>query len=88
MKTPIIRKPKFMRSDVGMKAYVDVAKCIADSYPKSGLSPEEEYEMWKQLAECIHKAAKAGGFFSTKDFLKCVSLHTKSKDFKLFEVYY
>ena len=70
MKTIIFRKPKFMRSDIAMKTYVDIAESIGMVMFRPDLKPDELYEMLKKFGECINEAAKAGGFFSTKDFLK------------------
>ena len=74
MKTIIFRKPKFMRSDIAMKAFIDVAECISKTMCKSELTLDEQYEMLKTIGECINEAAKAGGFFSTKDFIKWMEI--------------
>lgn len=68
MKTFIIRKPKFMRSDEGMKAYVEVAETISKELLKTD-SIDEQHWLLNKIGECMNKAAKAGGFFSTKDFI-------------------
>jgi hypothetical protein len=68
MKKFILRKPKFMRSDVAMATYIKVAKTISDEICKSD-SIDEKCELLKKMGECINKAAKAGGFFRTKDFI-------------------
>ena len=72
MKTLIIRKPKFMRSDYCMKIYLDVAETIGKEACKPELSPGQRYYLLKKVGECLYKAAKAGGFFRTKDFLAWV----------------
>ena len=41
MKTIIFRKPKFMRSDIAMKAFIDVAECISKTMCKSELTLDE-----------------------------------------------
>lgn len=75
MKTLIIRKPKFMRSDIVMKTYMDVAAAMSEQAAKPGISVSEQYELLKKAAECLNKAAEAGGFYSTKDFLKWAELN-------------
>ena len=68
MKTPIIRKPKFMRNEVIMKYYVTKINYINNTMRCIGLSPSIRKEMLTELDECINKAAKFGGFFNTKGF--------------------
>lgn len=70
MKSIIIRKPSFMRSDMVMRQYLDIAEAIANIMCESELTSDEQYELSKRLGECINKAAKAGGFLNTKDFIK------------------
>ena len=74
MKTPIIRKPKFMRSDIAMKAYIDTADAIGKTLADPSLTQEQQYELLKKIGECINKAAKAGGFLSTEDFIKWMDM--------------
>ena len=73
MKKIIIRKPKFMRNDEGMKAYIRVAESISEEVGKAD-SIDEQYCLLKQMGECINEAARAGGFFSTEDFIKWMNL--------------
>ena len=74
MKTLIIRKPKFLRSDRAMKTYIDIAASISSCMCDPELTSDEQYELAKKCGECLNKAAKAGGFFSTKDFIKWVNM--------------
>ena len=74
MKTSIFRKPKFMRSDAAMKAYISVAIAIMECMDSSELTLDEEYETLKKIGECMNKAAKVGGFLSTKDFIKWMDM--------------
>lgn len=80
MKKLIIRKPKFMRSDVAMMTYIRVAKSISKVYKKSGpeMPGDERYELLRQLGYCVNKAVKAGGFFSVRDFLEWAERHNIS----------
>ena len=78
MNTIIIRKPKFMRNDIGMKTYMDVAETICKEACKPDLNSEQRYDFMKKVGECMNKAAKAGGFLSTKDFLKWMELHNNT----------
>lgn len=66
----IIRKPKFMRNEGAMATYIVVAETIAMELARPETTPEEEYYYFKRIGECLDKAAKAGGFFRTKDFIK------------------
>ena len=75
MKKIIIRKPKFMRSDEGMKAYIKVAETISRELSKTD-SIEEQYYLLKKIGECINSAAEAGGFFRTEDFIKWMNYNT------------
>lgn len=77
-KTIIIRKPKFMRNDDVMKTYINVAKSIAKCMDETECTSDQKYEMLKEVGECINKAAKAGGFLSTKDFNKWIFSQTNS----------
>lgn len=78
MKTIIIRKPKFMRNDIGMKTYIDVAETISKEACRPELSPEQRYDLLKKVGECLNEAVKAGGFLRTKDFLKWMELHSNA----------
>ena len=78
MKTLIIRKPKFMRSDAAVKAYIDIAESISKTMCESEMTLDEQYEQFKKLGECLNKAAKAGGFFTTKDFLKWMEMQNNA----------
>lgn len=69
MKTFIIRKPKFMRNDEGMKAYLTIAETISKEMCNTD-SLDERYCLLKMTGECINEAAKAGGFLSTEGFIK------------------
>lgn len=76
MKSIIIRKPKFMRSDAAMKAYMVCAESISRTLAtQKDLTSDELYEYMKKLGECINDAAKAGGFLRTKDFLTWMEMH-------------
>lgn len=70
MKPIIIRKPKFMRSDGIMKLYIDVAEAISKEACRPDLTPEQQFELLKKVGECLNKAAKAGGTFSTRNDIK------------------
>lgn len=73
---PIIRKPKFMRSDDAMKTYIDVAETISKEACRPDLTPEQQYEFLRKVGECLNKAAKAGGFRSVGDMCKWMELQT------------
>ena len=75
MKTIIIRKPKFMRSDSAMKTYLDVAATISIEAARPELTPEQEYELLRKIGECLSKAAKAGGFRNAGDMYKWMEQH-------------
>jgi hypothetical protein len=70
MKTIIIRKPKFMRSDRVMKTYIDVAETISTEACKPDLTPDQRYDLLRKVGECLNKAAKAGGFRNVSDMQK------------------
>ena len=74
MKTIIIRKPKFMRSDIAMKTYIDVAETISKEACRPELTPEQRYDFLKKVGECLNKAAKAGGFRNVGDMHKWMKL--------------
>lgn len=78
MKSIIIRKPKFMRSEIGMKTYIDVAETIGKEACRPELNSEQRCDLLKKVGECINKASKAGGFLNTKDFLKWMELHSNT----------
>ena len=75
MKTIIIRKPKFMRNDVGMKNYLDVATTITKEANRPELTLDQKVDFLKKAGECLNKAAKAGGFFSVGDMRKWLENH-------------
>ena len=75
MKSTIIRKPKFMRSETAMLTYMDVAKTIIKELDRPGLSTTGKYDLLMKLNRCFKGAAKAGGFFSVRDFLRWVDEH-------------
>lgn len=65
----IIRKPKFMRSDAGMAAQLEVAKAQA-IIAKNTLKDEDKLYWLGEAGKSITKAAKLGGFFSVRDMCK------------------
>lgn len=69
MKTIIFRKPKFMRNESVMQTYIDVANAISKTIDDPKLELDQRYVLSKKMGECLNKAAKAGGFFRTKDFI-------------------
>ena len=75
MKTIIIRKPKFMRNDVGMKDYLNVAGILSKEANRSELTLDQQVTFLKEAGECLNKAAKAGGFFSVGDMHKWLTTH-------------
>ena len=79
MKPIIFRKPKFMRSDLAMKTYMQVAESIARMVliHESRMTMDETLEYYCKVGECINKAAKAGGFLSTKDFIKWMDIQNE-----------
>ena len=71
----IIRKPKFMRNEAVMIAYMKCANSFGSVLTSQDVTLDEQYETMKKIGECINEAAKAGGFFSTKDFIKWMEKH-------------
>lgn len=69
-KTLIIRKPGFCRNDVAMRTYIETADALCKRISKANMTLVEKYEMLKRIDECWEKAAEAGGFFNTNDFLR------------------
>lgn len=65
----IIRKPKFMRSDAGMAARLEVAKAQA-IIAENALKDEDKLYWFGEAGKSITKAAKLGGFFSVRDMCK------------------
>lgn len=65
----IIRKPKFMRSDAGMAAWLEVAKAQA-IIAENTLKDEDKLYWFGEVGKSITKAAKLGGFFSVRDMCK------------------
>lgn len=76
MMTIIIRKPKFMRSDIAMKGYIDVAASFSKEACRPELTPEQRYEMLRSAGECLNKAAKAGGFRNVRDLDKWLRIRS------------
>ena len=70
MKPIIIRKPKFMRNDIGMWAYLKTASTISNEACRPELTPEQHYEFLKKAGVCLNKAAEAGGFRNAGDMHK------------------
>lgn len=75
MKTIIIRKPKFMRSDDVMKTYIDVAATISKEASDSKLTLDQQIALLKEAGKCLNKAAKAGGFRNVSDMHKWLMTH-------------
>ena len=75
MKKIIFRKPKIMRNDFLMAQYISIADSISEASCKSELTVDQKYDMLKKCGECLNKAAIAGGFLSTKDFITWMTLH-------------
>lgn len=65
----IIRKPKFMRSLLGMRAYLHVAESYTHLASITN-DADRRYEYLCASGELINKAAKAGGFFTVKDMIR------------------
>ena len=74
--TIIIRKPKFMRDDVAMKTYIDVAATIANEATRPEMTLEQQVSFLKKVGECLNKAAKAGGFRNAGDMYKWLESHS------------
>ena len=74
MKPIIIRKPKFMRSDITMKSYIDVAAVIGKEACRPELNTDQQYELLKKVGECLNKAAEAGGFRNVGEMHKWMEL--------------
>lgn len=70
--TTIIRKPKFMRNDECMKIFIDVAYEYSKLLDDPKCTIEDQVRILKKIGQCINNAAKAGGFFRTKDFLNWI----------------
>lgn len=73
MPTLIIRKPAFMRNEGVMLTYLKVAESISKVMCNSEISITEKYDLMKKISYCLDRAAEAGGFFSTDDFMKWMS---------------
>ena len=69
-KTLVMRKPKFCRNDVAMRTYIETADVLCMRISGANMPLVEKYEMLKRIDECWEKAAEAGGFFNTNDFLR------------------
>ena len=76
MKTIIIRKPKFMRNDDGMKTYLNVAETISKEACRPELTTEQRFDLLRKVGECMDKAAKAGGFRNINDMGKWMARNT------------
>lgn len=76
MKTIILRKPKFMRNDKWMLGLMETASSCADaaSIMQKHDDIEACYEFMSKAGDCLNLAAKAGGFFRTKDFFRWLEL--------------
>lgn len=74
MKTIILRKPKFMRSDACMLAYIETAEAMSNCACSAVNSQDVDvaYEYMNKAGECLNKAAEAGGFFTTLDMLNWI----------------
>lgn len=70
MKPIIIRKPKFMRSDIAMKSYIHVAAVISEEACRPELTTDQQYELLKKVGECLNKASEAGGFQNAGEMYK------------------
>lgn len=75
MKTIIIRKPKFMRNDVAMKTYIDVAATITNEAARPEMTLDQQVSFLKKAGECLNKAAEAGGFRNVGDMQKWLATH-------------
>ena len=71
----IIRKPKFLRDDEAMALYISIANEAAKVATMDGITLEHKYEMLRQAGKMINMAAKAGGFFSTRDMSRWIATH-------------
>ena len=69
MTTLVFRKPEFMRSDIAMREYLNVAEAILKEVDKTQ-NIDERYYFMTRAFDCIKKAAKAGGFLSVDDLFK------------------
>lgn len=70
MENIIIRKPNFMRDEASMTTWVMVAESISKEMNKPDLTLEMKDALLVRFGYCLSEAAKAGGFFSTKDFCR------------------
>lgn len=70
MENIIIRKPKFMRDEATMATWVTVAESFSKEMNKPDLTLEMKSDLLVRIGYCLSEAAKAGGFFSTKDFCR------------------
>ena len=77
-KEHVFRKPKFMRDDSGMKDYIIIAETVSKELCKTD-SIYEQYYYLKKINECLDKAAKAGGFLNTEDFVKWMRIQKNTK---------
>ena len=75
MKMLTIRKPKFMRNDAAAVTYMSVAKSISEMLEDPQATVDVQYDALFKIGECVNKAARAAGFFNTKDFLSWIKKH-------------
>jgi hypothetical protein len=59
-----------MRNNTSMLTYIVIAETTSQIMRESDLTLEEQYEMVETIRDCLKKAAKAGGFLSTRDFVR------------------
>ena len=78
MTTLTIRKPEFMRNDSTMRTYITVADTLSKELCKSNITFEETYDLLGRIRDVYDEAAKAGGFLSTKAFLKWLDSQNKT----------
>lgn len=58
-----------MRNDELMQKYIDEANDVWNDLQDPTIY-DPDYELYTYYRGCIHKAAKAGGFFRTEDFIE------------------
>lgn len=79
MNTVIFRKPKCMRDDLTMTAYMDTIDILSNRLSNPDLSLGQRYEILREIDRCIDMAAEAGGFLNTNDFIKWVNKQQTEK---------
>ena len=65
----IIRKPKIMRSDFAMRAYLKLAKAYMQMAARTD-SDDRRHEYMCIYEDFVNQATKAGGFFRVKDMTR------------------